>query len=103
MNGDLRQATAAIEKARDENSYLDVKREFETGDLWEANSEGIAGLTGRGNLYDSLRDAYSHIVRLNGIVSGPAITPMPSHGLTTALTSIRNAQTAVNNELVELG
>jgi hypothetical protein len=103
MNGDLRQASAAIEKARGENSYLDVKHQFETGHRWEANSEGIAGLTGPGNLYDILRDAYSHIVRLNGIISGPAITPVPSHDLATALTSIRNAQAAVSTELAELG
>ena len=108
MNGDLRQAAAAIQMTLNDNSYGGVQYEFNLGARWEANRERLAGLVDRGDLYDDLRDAYAQIERMRGIVSGSptepgATAPLPPHNLGAALAAIRKAETVVSAALSKLG
>lgn len=107
MNGDLRQAAAGIERTLNDDSYRGVQYEFNLLGHWEANRERLAGLAGRGDLYDDLREAYAHIERIRRIVSGSpmepgAAEPATPDNLDAALTAIRKAETAVGTELSEL-
>jgi len=108
MNGDLRQAAAGIEKAKSDNSYVNVRHEFDGGDVWETNQGRLAGLVGRGGLYDSLRNAYACINRMRRIVSSEdPIDPGPvelqqNHDIAEALATIREAETIVSKELADL-
>lgn len=107
MTGDLRQAAAAIERALADDSYKGVEYEFSLGERWEKNRERLAGLPDRADLYDSLRDAYSHIGRLRRIIQGspmhPGVeAPTLNDDLDAALRAIRKAEAEVNTELSEL-
>jgi hypothetical protein len=107
MNGDLRQAATGIERALNDDSYRAVEYEFNLGSHWEVNRERLAGLSGRGDLYDDLREAYAHIERIRRIISGSptepgAAAPAAPDNLDAALTAIRKAETAVGEELSEL-
>lgn len=108
MNGDLRQAAAGIERALGDDSYVAVQYEFNVGNLWESNRERLAGLPGRGDLYDNLREAYAHITRLRTIIQGSpmqpgATAPTLNDDLDSALAVIHKAEAAVNKELSEIG
>lgn len=108
INGDLRQAEAAINRALADDSYIAVEYEFNLGERWDTNRERLAGLPDRADLYDSLRDAYSHIGRLRRIIQGSPMQPgvaLPALNdeLDVALQAIRKAEREVNKELSELG
>ena len=109
MNGDLRQAAAGIEKAQSDDSYANVRGEFDVGQVWETNRERLAGLVGHGDLYGSLRNAYECIIRIRRIVvpedpmDPKPIKPQQDHNLNGALATIREAETIVNRELADLG
>jgi hypothetical protein len=103
INGDLRQAAAGIEKACREGSYRDVRHEFNLGQTWEDNRQRLAALEGRGDLYDTIRDAYAGIARMHRIAARSRIAPTEAQDLGGALEAIRNAESAVGKELAELG
>lgn len=103
INGDLRQAAAGIEKARRDRSYSTVRHEFDLGQIWQDNRQRLAALEGRGNLYDTLRDAYAGIARMHRIVSRPGIGSIDPHELAGVLEAIRKAEGVVVKELAELG
>ena len=89
INGDLRQAAAGIEKAHRDRSYSGVRHEFDLGQTWEDNRQRLAALKGRGDLYDTLRDAYAGIARMYRIVSSPGPAPSQAHDLSGVLEAIQ--------------
>ncbi len=103
INGDLHQAAAGIERAHWDRSYSGVRHEFDLGQTWEDNRQRLAALEGRGDLYDTLRDAYAGIARMYRIASFPGPAPSQAHDLSGALEAIRKAEVAVGKELAELG
>lgn len=103
INGDLRQAAAGIEKARRARSYRDVRLEFDLGRTWEDNRQRLAALEGRGDLYDTLRDAYADIGRMHRIATRSRMAPTEAQDLVGALDAIRIARSAVGKELAEPG
>ena len=103
INGDLRQAAAGIEKAYRDRSYSGVRHEFTLGQTWEDNRQRLAALKGRGDLYDTLRDAYAGIARMYRIASFACPVPSQVHDLSGALEAMRKAEVAVGKELAGLG
>ena len=103
INGDLRQAAAGLEKAHRDRSYSGVRHEFDLSQTWEGDRQRLAALEGRGDLYDTLRDAYVGIARMHRIASRPGTAPTEAQDLPGALEVIRKAEVAVGKELAELG
>jgi hypothetical protein len=103
MSVDLRQAAAAIERAKKDNSYAAIGSEFDLSDHWKNDLPKLANLANR-EPYEHLRSAYAHIKRIRRIIFGspskPMITePHPGHDLDAALREILKAEEVVNKEL----
>ena len=107
MNGDLRQATKAIERMIAGDTWGAVTFEFNLED-WEKFLNRLAELPDRDELYDSMRDAYAHICRLQRISQESskrqrAVTAKASDDLEVALRAIRKAKEMASKELSESG
>lgn len=108
INGDLRRAAAGVEDALNSGSYLDLGPldEFRLR-TWEATQDKLAGLEGRGDLFDDLQEADRRVARLRRILLGTPRTPGPTKpragdDLGSTLGAICKAEAAVARELLEL-
>jgi hypothetical protein len=103
IRADLRRVAEAIGRAQTEDSYATVGHEFDVTERWDANLREISGMDNKA-LYVSVCNADWHIRRIRRDISGSAarpraVRPQPAHDLDKALEAIREAETALTEEL----
>lgn len=105
---DIRDALRRVERAIETGRYWPV-----TGNnggplpnrTWKKNREQLSGLTGMGDLYDSLHEAYAQVERINGfhfarVMQGHVVKQ--DDRLSDALTALQKAEQELNQKLTDL-